>query len=316
MFDGWKPALRWLFAVSEWLAIFLFGALSFVLGVSVPESPKTILFQDAVEAIQSRPVVAGLVLSVALVVFKGLRHAFKVKTTLEQETIAALLNRQLDCFRDVVFPDLPANIPKHENRVTIFQKVDFLAMPSPRRGWLVWPWGLWHSAWSGWLVVKYRSGHVTLDSRTAFIAPASGNAEGVVGQAWECGAFRARGLPNLNSEEYVGYYRGSWYRFREWVNLGNPTTKRYVALREKIHDYAAATRNPPRLVWKRLKSGRTIPLSILGILLYDVYDRVWGVLVVDSSNEFECMDSEDPKFRKALRELNKELKRLRILGSR
>ena len=56
-----------------------------------------------------------------------------------------------------------------------------------------------------------------------------------------------------------------------------------------------------------LRKRKRSPISILGIPLENANNDRWGVLIMDSSNEFECIDSEQKKFRDALRELNKVL---------
>ena len=249
---------------------------------------------------QDKPTAIGIILVTAIAVLKFLRWEFQPATR-EQVQLEEIVTEWLDKFRSRVFPNLPGNIPNHKNRVTLFKKVSMVWRMNPRRGYWFWPWGAYRCPTSGWLVVTHRSGHLTQNSKVAFLAANDGTTEGIVGLAYQAGAVRARGtIPDLNNEVYVKWLTGLWLLFLHKIRRQSDRSTDYVRLRGLVHSYAKETHTPPRSVWKRMKAGRTLPTNILGVRIETSSGKIWGVLVMDSCNTYVCIDSNDRRFQQAL----------------
>lgn len=237
---------------------------------------------------------------------------FMKKTSQERIILDKQISDALERFRSQVFPSLPENEPRDNNRVTIFHYYQKLWTVSPFRC-VVWPWGIGRSPYSGWLAVLHRSGHQTQFTKTVFLAPDDApKAEGVAGQAFRSeSATRVRELPNINEIPYVSVLRACWYRLKRRVlSIVHPSADRqcpYFEHCKTVKTYADATYTSEAIVWRRIKRGKRNPISILAIPLETPDNIRWGVLVMDSSNNFECKDTADKKFLTAMRELGKTL---------
>ena len=237
--------------------------------------------------------------------------------TAEQQLIDRLITETLDGFRKKCFPDIPSAEPIDNNRVTIFKHVKCCWWVRPFRS-VCYPWGIGRSPWSGWLVVIQRSGHQTQRGAAVFLAPDDAPmSEGVVGQAWRRGAYRVgrhgRKLPNLNGVEYISFIRRAWLSVSSRLNSDTESAKKYRELCSDMTTYATATNTTPAWIWHRIKRKKVIPVSILAIPLLDGNGERWGVLVMDSSNEYECIDTDESAFRTAFRNLQKSLQKFGIV---
>jgi hypothetical protein len=227
--------------------------------------------------------------------------------------IDQLVSKELGKMRKACFQGLSQKEPRENNRVTIFKRVGCKWRIKPWKSSLC-PWGRWRHPWSGWLVVTHRSGHTMQSGTAVFLAPDDAtHAEGVAGQAWRSdGAVRVRDLPNLSGLRYVGRLRCGLYWIRWLIKWQGPGCDRYWADRETVGKYATAGHMTARLVWKRIKAGRQNPNSILAVPLETPDNVRWGVLVIDSSNAVECIDTEQRAFREALSRLKSALARYDI----
>jgi hypothetical protein len=266
-----------------------------------------IFLQSAVVWAQKYPTEAGFALLGLVAACKFFGWLCRSESP-EEATLERLATHALDEFRSKVFPGIPSNVENHLNRVTLFKKVGTVWWMSPRRGWWCWPWGF-RCPWSGWLIVIHRSGHVTKNSWVAFLAPNDGAAEGVTGKAFQAGALRVKPSDDLNGEVYVSWGMGLWHQF--WHKIGYANTKNadYVRLKWAVHNYARSTHTSPRIVWRRMKAKKVCPTSILGVKVQAASGEPWGVLVMDSANAFECVDTEDQRFKTAWTGLMKSLRK-------
>ncbi|WP_437187610.1 hypothetical protein SH668x_001013 [Planctomicrobium sp. SH668] len=218
----------------------------------------------------------------------------------------------LDDFRRSVFPKLPGKTPRDANRVTIFKHVPTVWFVMQWKG-IFWPWGkAW--PWSGWLVLKHRSGHTTKLSTTIFLAPDNAeNAEGVAGFAWRAdGAVRRRDLPQLDGIEARSIFQSTKLAWAKYRNSSAPELQIAIEHDRRVERYAKETFTSTRVVWQRIRKKKKSPISILAIPLETVDNQRWGVLVVDSANEYDCLDPEDARFRKAFLKLKKSLAKFAV----
>lgn len=314
----WCPVRRIilsLFKWLDWLSILCLGIVGYVLDLDLSRLESNSFFYNPVDWIQGNaPLV--LLLSVSLLAISRILRWWLRGKTNEQKIIDRHISELLDKFRQVCFPELPPNTPIDHNRVTLFKHVDFKFWMWPFKG-LFNPWGYWLGPWSGWLCVIYRSGHVTQDGTTVFLAPdAAQNSEGVAGQTWRRGAYRVGSegskLPDLNGEEYISFVGRLWFKTIRWLNISSTKAERFDKLDRRVRDYAKNTNTSVESVWQRLKKRKTCPTSILGVTIRDEKKECWGVLVMDSSNEHSCIDTTEKKFRDGLSLLNRELRRYGI----
>lgn len=234
----------------------------------------------------------------------------------EQRLISRLVGTSLDDFRKAVFRNVPDTEALDHNRVTLFQHVGCVLWIKPFKGALI-PWGWGRHPWSGWLITKYRSGHATQKSKAVFLAPDDAyNCEGVAGQAWRADRLRVgtaqSPLPNLNNVKSFSTFQRFWREFMELCGSKSDAVREFLQVRETVEAYAAATSTTPELVWARMSTRKPIPTSILAIKILDSKNRPWGVLVMDSCNDYLCTDVDSREFRSALKELLATLTRLEI----
>ncbi len=156
-----------------------------------------------------------------------------------------------------------ANDPVHHHRVTLFKYKKYAIV----HHWSgenhnlcikkAWPWGKMHP-WTGWLKPIARSGHTSQGTKTRFLAPSSGEAEGVCGRAWCSDSVVVKtGLPEIkpNKSAYRRQYAENTYCDKAMID--------YIT---KI-DKSGEIKIPPRSIG-------AIPIHVNG--------DVWGVLVFDS----------------------------------
>ncbi|HAH46948.1 hypothetical protein [Gimesia sp.] len=303
--------MKWI----DWVSIVAMGAVGYILDIDLSRLNTNSLFYKPVDWIQDKaPQV--LIISVLLLAMSRLfRWSLREKTP-EQRIIDRHISDLLDKFRQVCFPELPQNTAVDHNRVTLFKHVDFKFWVWPFKK-LLNPWGYWLGPWSGWLCVIYRSGHITQDGATVFLAPdAAQNSEGIAGQAWRSGAYRVGSeenkLPDLNGDKYVGLISRLWLKTIKLLKVSSAKADEYDKLDRKVKDYARNTNTSVKSVWQRLKKGKTCPTSILGVIIRNEKKECWGVLVMDSSNGYSCIDTSEKKFRAELSTLNRELRRYGI----
>lgn len=222
----------------------------------------------------------------------------------EAKAIERLATEALDKFREKVFGDIPDNEPIDHNRVTLFKHQSCRFWFWPFRGRLT-PWGFGRGPWSGWLAAVHRSGHLTKRGIAVFLAPDDAScAEGVAGQAFRRQAYRAgkgeNKLPNLSSVQYLGKITAVLLALRSTIGWRNPEVIRYQEERQLVEEYAKQTNVSARLVWQRIKRRKICPISMVGIPVENSQGETWGVLVMDSRNEHECIDTDTKAFRAAL----------------
>ncbi|NUQ01148.1 MAG: GAF domain-containing protein [Armatimonadetes bacterium] len=181
----------------------------------------------------------------------------------------------LDAVRDQIFEK---GQPAHQNRATLFRFVNWCwVMPhclDPERtlwrllkptgkAWKPWTWR-WSCAeyrwpWSGWLVPVARSGHLTQKTKTRFLAPDDGQAEGVAGYAWTTKeTVTICNLPDLNDESRIDD--------------------------NAVETYAAQTHTSVDWVRARRAQKGNFARSLVGIPVL-VKQKPWGVIVVDSDRD-------------------------------
>jgi hypothetical protein len=56
-----------------------------------------------------------------------------------------------------------------------------------------------------------------------------------------------------------------------------------------------------------MKAGKLCPTCILGVRITSADGTIWGVVVMDSSNQYECIDTEDKSFKAAWTKLRNRL---------
>ena len=69
----------------------------------------------------------------------------------------------------------------------------------------------------------------------------------------------------------------------------------YVRTRELVEESADLTNVPVDVIWHRLKTGKKCPHSIVGTAVLTKAGDKWGVLILDSSNEYTCVGHDDEK---------------------
>lgn len=289
----------------EIAALSLLAGLTFSLDVDVPTDGEEILFQPAVLWAKRYSTWLGVSLFSVLALTKTFRWLFKPSSK-EQCILERQAKDALDRFRNKVFPEIRENEPDHYNRVTLFKKVTAARWISPRRGPYLWPWG-WRWPWSGWLVIACRSGHVTQNSSAGFLIADDGKAEGIAGCAYHAGALRATGLPSLSEMRYYTQTQRVWLSFRNRIRWTNSQTEDYAITSNAVRDYARDTRSSQHAVWQRMKAGKPCPTSILGVRIDDSKGNIYGVVVIDSANDIECIDSNDRSFQAAWTKLRNRL---------
>ena len=243
----------------------------------------------------------------ALIILSGGISRLVRETTDAQRILNKLIDESLDKFRSAVFPTVPKTEPTANNRVTVFKHV--------RWKWLVfrsiWPWGFWRGPASGWLVFVRRSGHTTQASSTVFLAPDDPeHAEGVAGRAWKGDAsIRVRDLPVLSNVAYAG----KMWKLYHWMRacfLRQPTQSwlRHLGNVSEVRKYCDSGNVSERWVWRKIKNKQGLPVSVLATPLDTADNERWGVLVIDSSNEFDCIGEDGEQFRRAFQNLRKQLR--------
>jgi len=306
MEPGFRLFLSWSFWIVEWIAVGLLASAGYALDVTVPDAGKDPIFlQPLVQFVQAHATVLGILLGAYIVVNRAVRRLRKDGESKELRVMHRMVNRNLDKFRQVVFPGLSDTIPQDENRVTMFKYQPFK-----------WTLRLW--PWSGWLVMLERSGHLTRYRAPIFrVTDNPEKCEGIAGRAWRSGAVRSGNpkapLPDLSDMPYTNWYRAFALQIREWFNDDSPSVVQYAEHRRMVDNYAQATCTSSRVVWTRLRQGKPCPTSILGILIYGKGKRPWGVLAMDSCNSIACIDSNDRKFVRALNQLMDTLDELEWL---
>lgn len=317
--EGLRSFLSWLSWILEWVALAALGCLGFALDVelSTGEASRRLFLQRAIEWCHAHATEAGVFLAVFILLVRFFRWICREKSE-EAEIVDRLISDALEKFRRSVFRDIPENEPHDYNRVTVFRHHKLLWRVYPFRGiGNPWGWGRW--PWSGWLAVAYRSGHVTQAGGAIFLAPDDPNdTEGVAGMGWRCDACRVGGegdrLPDLGDVEYVGFFRRYWFQLQKHFGRGrNSHAARFLETSERVEMYSKRTLCSESFVWRRIKRGRLNPTSILAIQLRDSRNAAWGVLVMDSCNGIECIDTNEKAFRMAFTTLTKELQRLQVL---
>ncbi len=299
------------------VSVVALGWLCFALDVQVPrEGERRIFMQSVVVLAKKYATEAGIVLSCIVVGTRILERSIRPScaSTIIQDR---LITEALDRFRRKVFPDVPNTEPKDRNRVTVFKHVNRKWWIFPFRGWLT-PWGNWRHPYSGWLVVWQRSGHLTQRKTAVFLAPDDATqSEGIAGMAWRgeeqrVGHGTAR-LPDLSGIQYVGWLKvGCIHLARKLLRLN--VGESYNEACRKVKLYADSTNTPAWSVWHRIRQRKACPTSILSTLLVDGNGEPWGVLVMDSSNDHECIETRDQRFRDALSELSRSLRRYGLFG--
>ncbi len=314
--EGLYGFFVWLIRLTEYACIVAFGGISFMLDVDVPEdSLHRSELQELVGWIKLHAMGLGLTTAVVLLVAK-IGRAVNRQRTREALILDRLTTKALDTFRGRCFSGLPENVPSDHNRVTIFKHYKTQWWIWPFRGFIT-PWGFPRGPCSGWLAVFQRSGHVTQTGGAVFLAPDDAIAtEGVAGAAWRSGAVRVgraeHRLPDLSDIRPFSRITSTFYRCVRRFYVPRTSISFHKA-ESKVNLYADMTMCSSRFVWKRIRMRRNNPTSILGVRLNDRHNSPWGVLVMDSCNEYECIDTNSPQFRKALTELKNELRDLGVL---
>lgn len=296
----------------RWLAFAALGCVGFVMDIDLTRE-RFAPIKPPVDFVQSHAAELGAALAGSFLVFSLLQWGVDARgKTREQVIIDTLADTALESFRSSVFPSIPENTPQDHNRVTLFRHRAFVYWVTPARS-VFWPWGLWRHPWSGWLVITYRSGHLTQSSTTTFLAPDDAEyAEGVAGRAWRSGAVRVQGLPDLSGAKYANSFRVAF----AWLSCfcgRNSEWNLYKQHSAAVRNYAKGTNCRPGFVWARLKKKKPCPTAILGVLVQDTHGQPCGVLVMDSCNAHDCIDTKEDKFRRALKDLTKKLQSYGIL---
>ncbi len=301
---GLRQFLSFAFWLLEWAALVALATTGFALDIQIPAPNQPRLFlQGSIEFVQSHATWIGVSLG-SLVLILRIGRWFCGGKSKEALILDRLTTDALDKLRETCFPNLPANEPVDHNRVTVFRHSKCVFWIWPFRGVFV-PWGIGRWPWSGWLVIFQRSGHVTQSRTTAFLAPDDAqHSEGVAGQAWRRQVYRVgqgeRRLPNLRGVHYVGYPRSIWWRIRVFLGKTSPEIEEHLATCMQVRQYAEATHCSTRFVWQRIRKARPCPTSIVAVPLLNKNKERWGVVVMDSCNQFECVDVHTPEFRRAL----------------
>ncbi|WP_298868076.1 hypothetical protein [uncultured Gimesia sp.] len=300
----------------EWATVFVLGWVGYALDFDLERLKKDEFLHWLVDTTRAEaPKI--VICSVMIIGISKIISWALIRKSIEQVLIDRNISDALDKFRDVCFPNLEKSVPVDHNRVTLFKHVEWKSWIHPFKG-IFNPWGYWRWPWSGWLCVKYRSGHVTQGGTTIFLAPDDAqNSEGVAGETWRRGeAYRVGGqlnkLPDLNKDSYKSNIYVCWIYFLKKLCISSDKMDSYEILRSKVYQYAENTNTSPKLVWQRMKKRKTCPTSILGVVIENRKKERWGVLIMDSSNEHSCIDTSDKKFREGLSALIRELRRYDI----
>jgi len=308
MSSGCRAAIRWIAHLMEVAAYVCLMWIGYALDFDLPhEGEPAILLQWFIEWSKSCAhlvvyVSAGVVLVVRVLKW-GLAESPPASRVIDR-----LVSTELDKLRSQCFEEISPSEPRDNNRVTLFKHVRWKWLVSPAKSAL-WPWGWGRGPSSGWLVVMHRSGHATQGSGSIFLAPDDApNAEGVAGRAWRAdGAVRVRKLPDLKEVRYIGYFRSIWLRLRERTRFTSGSVEAYAQAREKIRTYAKAGGVSAESVWKRIKHGKKNPTTILAVPVETTDNMRWGVLVLDSCNDVQPIDTDTREFRRAFNALEKRL---------
>lgn len=316
MSRGLRLALGWISGAAETVVILALACVAFALDVDASDESKHFLLEGAVRFAQEHATEIG-VSGLAFFAAGRLGKWLFAERSEDTRIVDRLVVDALDEFRLVAFGrQLSAATPPDHNRVTYFRHRHFVWWIWPFRG-IIWPWGKAFPG-TGWLVIAYRSGHLTKRARTVFLAPDhAADCEGVAGQAYRRGALRAgkapKKLPDLSTVSYTGYWKATLLQMREFFGSTKPSVLNFAHERQLVHAYAEATYTSSRQIWYRLGKKRPCPTSILGIQLRDHHNRPVGALVMDSCNEHECIDSDSTQFKQALTKLTKKLRRIERL---
>ena len=236
-----RHTISWIVWWLEWAALISLGAVSYALDVTIPAKPEaSIVLQREVEFVQRNPTAIGLSLVGVILVGRIVRLITADNESPEAKVIRRAVNRALDQFRKVAFPNVPVNVPQDHNRVTIFRYRPYL-----------WSFRKW--PWSGWLIMLERSGHLTKHGSTVFRSPDDpGQCEGVAGQAWRSGAIRVGGpnkmLPDLSGTPYTGYWKAAILAVAGRIGWMQAAVAKYEDERSVVSNYAQATFTTSNLV--------------------------------------------------------------------
>jgi len=272
------------------------------------EASKThALYRDEVVWVQDSADRILIVAGIGILVGEGIARWLKPKSR-EQQLIDRMVQDALDRFWSRVFDGIPESEPRDNNRVTLFEHRSWQWKIRPRRC-AFWPWGLWNGPASGWLCVAHRSGHTTKASTTVFLAPdESQHAEGICGRVWRADkAVRVRNLPDLSGLTYYSWWMRFWFTLSAKLRPGKSVDREFEQASTLVKDYASSTYTAEAAVWYRLRKKKRCPTAILGIPIETADNARWGVLIMDSSNGIECIDTNHRTFREAIRELKRTL---------
>lgn len=306
----WQLVLRILGFV-ETFALFGLAWIGYALDLSESGDDPPTLFDIFLSNSKAHAPEVVVCLALAVLFSRIIRWFGRGKSD-EAKIIDEIVEREIEKLRAACYePKLPVGEAPDNNRLTLFERVPIHWSWSPLgylrcRRW-VWP-------WSGWLIARYRSGHTTQNSPTKFLAPNDADAEGIAGETWrKNSAYRVRNLPNLSGMPR----RGLTKRSLCWLLSRLPTypefVRSYLDDRKLVREYAESTHVSEASVWVRIERRRKCPVSMCGIPIEDSKAKIWGVLVIDNSNEFENVDTDDGKFRRGLREFVKQLHSFQII---
>jgi len=168
------------------------------------------------------------------------------------------LQVQIDELQSIAF-STHQNDANDQHRVTLFK---YNKWCWKRHGWNLAAWYRSYSKgikpWSGWLMPKIRSGHLTKNTRTVFAVPDEGKyAEGIGGKCWASdSAVHIENLPALK-----------------------PTSSE-----QNKDKYSTKTNIPRELVDDYIGSGKILSRSLMAMPVKTSTGARWGVVVVDSQN--------------------------------
>lgn len=307
-----RAFINWASWVLEYLSIIFLAWIGWCLDFDIKEAESASLLSKAILETRAAGPILVIAAAISNFLFRFLSWRTQTKHT-AQIALDRISTEVLDDFRKKVFPGVGSmKEPVHHNRVTLFKHFS-TAVFLPRHAWksTLWPWGFWRWPWSGWLVVSMRSGHVTQTATAIFLCPDDPeNGEGVAGQAWSRGAYRVTGLPNFEYAEYPRYARWWMCWCMELMKFENSKVIAFRDFKERVTNYADSTNTSWYCVLKRIRSKKSCPNDILGVMIENSKGEPWGVLVMDSSNSIHCIDSNDSKFRSAFTTLTRKLRNM------
>lgn len=313
MSPGGRALLFYVLWIIEGAAFVSLGWIGFALDFETP-SPHERDGLIGIIVAWSKEYAPYVVLGAGCVVIltRAVRFATDDKSA-EQKRLDSLVRVELDRFRKAVFESVPDKEPLDNNRVTVFRFQQWCWRIRPWRCWL-YPWGWNRGPGSGWLIVSHRSGHATQRQATVFLAPDDAHhAEGIAGRAWRGDdALRVSKLPDLSHVAYVGVITGAWYWARHCIRWPSEAVTEYEKSKELVLKYASATFVSPAWVWKQIKKKKVLPLCLLGMPIETRDNTRWGVIVLDSSNEHEPIDTNERSFRSRLKRLTDSLDRFGV----